>query len=114
LERPTIVAAFPVTQSEVAKDSETNEALSDFEWYLAVLREPMKRAGIQLSECYEPSFSIQRSTRRRTVRLPPHFVGYYFFDQKGRIHLEKGVDTDTGLIDLANHYFHIKVTVGER
>jgi hypothetical protein len=38
--RPTIVAFFPVTEAELSKNGDTNEALADFRFYAGTVREP--------------------------------------------------------------------------
>jgi len=57
IKRPTIIAFFPpVTQAQLEKDPDTNEALADFQLYAKQVREPLRKAGIEFHELYAHSF----------------------------------------------------------
>jgi len=57
---PTVVAFFPpVTKAELKKGSDANESLANFQTYAARVREPFKKAGIELHEVFTHSFQIR-------------------------------------------------------
>ena len=103
---PTVVALFPpVTDAELKKDANTNEALADFQFYAKRVREPLKDAGIEFHELYAPSFRVRDGKTVTTFRSVKGDIGYYFIrpDQKPRI--EYGVMTDSDLLQVAREYF---------
>jgi hypothetical protein len=55
----TVVAFFPpVTDAELKKDPDTNEALTDFQLYAIRAHEPLKKAGVEFHELYVHSFEF--------------------------------------------------------
>ncbi|MGB9069170.1 MAG: hypothetical protein WCC21_11435 [Candidatus Acidiferrales bacterium] len=106
----TVVAFFaPVTGRDL-DDEDTNEDLSDFQYYDDEVRAPFKKAGIELHETYTRSFSIRlkgRVVQFRTTRK--NDVGYYFIAPGRKPHVEYGVMTDEDLLDVAHDYFGIPV-----
>jgi hypothetical protein len=103
---PTIVAFFPpVSESEMQRDPDTNEALSDFQEYAHRVREPLRLRGIEFHEVYSNSFGIGRG--KNIVVFTPHKVkvGYYFIAPNKKSHIEYGVQTDDGLLQVADEYF---------
>lgn len=103
--RPTIVAFFPpVTQSEL-RDQETNEALSDFQFYAERVRDPLRKAGIEFQVVYGHSFSVRLGKTITTFRPGKADVGYYFIGPGRKPRVEYGVVTDVDLLKLAEQYF---------
>ena len=106
LRRPMIVAFFPpVSESELQREPDTNEALSDFQEYAHRVREPLRQRGIDFHEVYANSFVIRRG--KTTVMFTPDKVqvGYYFVAPNKKPRIEYGVNTDDGLLQLADEYF---------
>jgi len=104
--RPMIVAFFsPVTKSELQRDPDTNEALSDFQEYAHRVQEPLRRRGIEFHEVYATRFGIRRG--KTVVIFTPSRapVGYYFIAPNKKPLIECGVNTDDGLLQVANQYF---------
>jgi len=105
---PTVVAFFaPVTDRDLDNE-DTNEDLSDFQYYDDEVRAPFKKAGIELHETYARSFSIRlkgRVLQFRTTRN--NDIGYYFIAPGKKPHVEYGVMTDEDLLEVAHDYFGI-------
>jgi hypothetical protein len=107
---PTIIAFFPpVTQAELEKDtSGTNEALDDFQFYAAKVREPLSKSAIAFHQVYARSFRVtvgKRSTVFRPVKVE---VGYYLVAPGKEPRIEYGVMTDADLLQAAREYFGIE------
>jgi hypothetical protein len=102
----TIVAFFPpVTDAELQKDADTNEALADFQLYATRVREPLKRAGVDFHELYTHSFRVRVGKAVTTFRPGKVDVGYFFVVPGKEPRIEYGVMTDTDLLQVANEYF---------
>lgn len=106
----TVVAFFaPVTDRDL-DDEDTNEDLSDFQYYDDEVRAPFKTAGIDLHETYTRSFSIRLKGKILEFHTPRNNnVGYYFIGPGKKPHVEYGVMTDEDLLDVAHDYFGIPV-----
>ncbi len=103
---PTVIAFFRhVTEEELDKDPDTNEALSDFQLYAAQAREPMQRAGIHFEVVSARSFRIRIKKQITDFRSKATDVGYYFIAPGRKPHVEYGVMTDIGLMEIAKKYF---------
>jgi hypothetical protein len=110
ISRPTVIAFFPpVTEKELAKDPDTNEALADFQFYLVKAREPLKRAGIDLFAAYAHSFRIRRGKKVSTFRPKGVDVGYYFVAPGKKPNVTYGVETDSGIFESIQKYFGIVI-----
>ena len=106
ISQPTIVAFFPpVTQSELVKEPDTNESLSDFQFYASQVREPLKKAGVEFKEVYARSFRLRLRQTVTTFRPAKVEVGYYFITPGKKPRIEYGVMTDVDLLQIANEYF---------
>lgn len=105
INRPTVIAFFPYNAKPDRKDSDTNEALSDFQLYAASAREPLQSRGIDLEKVYTREFRIVLDGRTTTFRPPKAEVGYYFAEPGKKPRIEYGVMTDTDLLQVAKEYF---------
>lgn len=106
VEGRTIVAFFPpVTDAELQKDADTNEALADFQFYAKRVREPLKKAGIDFHEVYAHSFRVRVGKTVTVFRPVKGDVGYYFVVPGKKPRIEYGVMTDADLLQVANEYF---------
>jgi hypothetical protein len=102
----TIVAFFaPVTDAELQKDADTNEALADFQLYATRVREPLKKAGVDFHELYTHAFRVRVGKAVTTFRPVKVDVGYYFIVPGKEPRIEYGVMTDADLLQVANEYF---------
>jgi hypothetical protein len=103
---PTVVAFFtPVTEKELESDPDTNEALSDFQFYNGAVRGPFQEAGIEFRETDALSFKVRIGKRVQTFPSAKIGVGYYLVAPGKKPHIVSGVMTDTDLLDLARKYF---------
>ncbi len=103
---PTVVAFFPpVTDAELQKDPDTNESLSDFQFYSAKLREPLRKLGIDFHELYARSFELRIGKKLKTFRPVKVEVGYYLIAPGRKPRIEYGVMADVGLLEVAKEYF---------
>src|SRR5438045_1879468 len=75
---PTIIAFFaPVSERQLEKDSDTNEALADFQLYASQLRQRLRSTPIEFHEVYTHLIRIRRGNS--FVKFHPSVeVGYYF------------------------------------
>ncbi len=106
ISRPTVVAFFPpMTTTELKADSDTKEALADFQLYATRVRKPLHDAGIDFREIHAKSFKIQRGTRITTFRPGKVDVGYYLVAPGKEPRIEYGVLTDADLLQIAKEYF---------
>jgi uncharacterized protein YggE len=102
----TVVAFFPpVTKAELEKDPDTNEALADFQTYLARVRKPFKKSGIEVHELYTHSFQVRIGKTVTTFRPKKEEIGYYFVAPGKEPRIEYGVMTHADLLDIAHEYF---------
>ena len=104
VDHPTIVAFFPITHKEL-NSTDSNEALADFQFYLAQVRTPLQQKGIDLHETYAETFRISRGGSMKVFRPKDRQNGYYFVAPGRPSHFEYGVMTDSDLIDSADQYF---------
>jgi uncharacterized protein YggE len=108
VEGRTIVAFFPpVSNAELEKDPDTNEALADFRFYANQVREPLKKAGVEFRELYTHSFQVRVGNTVTTFRTTKADVGYYLVVPGKKPRIEYGVMTNADLLQVATDYFGI-------
>jgi len=107
IRQPTIVAFFPPVTQEELNDGETNEALSDFKHYAALVRQTLQTAGIRFEEVYERSFRMRLGGRLATFRPAKGKIGYYLVAPEKKPRIEYGVMTDSDLLGIAKEYFGV-------
>jgi hypothetical protein len=108
VDRPTIVAFFPpMTDAEMDKDPDGNEALSDFQLYARQVRKRLEASGVQFQEIYAASFTLQVHGKRRTFRPKDIQVGYYFIAPDKSPRIQYGVMTDLDILAVAAEYFRL-------
>jgi len=107
---PTIIAFFsPVTQAELDHNTGgANEALSDFQFYAAQVREPFSKSAIAFHEIYARSFRVTLGSHTIIFRPEKVEVGYYLVAPGKEPRVEYGVMTDTDLLGVAREYFGSK------
>lgn len=107
--RPTVIAFFPpVTDSELEKDPDTNEVLSDFQFYAAKARKQLRVRGIDFEEIYAASIRIKDGAKVVVFRPKNITVGYYFVAPGRAPRVQYGVMTDDGILSIASSYFDSK------
>jgi hypothetical protein len=105
---PTVVAfCQPITQAELAKNPDANEALADFQLYAKQVREPLRKAGIEFHELYASSFRLRFGKRLATFRPVKADIGYYLVAPGKKPRIEYGVMTDNHLLGVAKEYFGV-------
>ena len=107
IKKPTIVAFFPPVSEADLRDGDTNEALTDFQFYAAQVREPLRKAGVDFEETYATSFEVRLGNKTTLFRPGEVTVGYYFIAPGKKPHIEYGVMTDLDLLDVAHKYLGI-------
>jgi hypothetical protein len=111
IRRPTVIAFFPpVTEKDLDDDPDTNEALSDFQFYAAQVREPLRKAGVDFHEAYAHSFRIRLGNKTVAFRPGKVDVGYYFIASGKKPRVEYGVMTSDDILQVAHQYFGIPLT----
>ena len=109
---PTVIAfCVPVTEAELEKNPDTNEALADFQLYASQAREPLRKAGIEYRIVYARSFKLRAGKRVTTFCIGKAGVGHYLVEPGKTPRIEYGVMADVGLVQLAKEYFSIHVEV---
>jgi hypothetical protein len=110
IHRPTIVAFFPpVARPGLDSDPDTNEALSDFQFYSGQAKSPLHEVGIDFFEADATSFKIRVGAHFHVFRTGKGGVGYYFINPGKKAHIEYGVMTGKDLLDAAWSYFGIAI-----
>jgi hypothetical protein len=104
---PTVVAFAPITEVELEKDPDANEALADFQFYAKRVREPLRQAGIEFHELYTHSFRLRVGKTLATFRPVKADIGYYIVVPGKKPRIEYGVMTDNDLLGVAKEYFGI-------
>jgi hypothetical protein len=108
VDRLTVVAFFPpVTDAELDKDPDTNEALSDFQLYTRQARKRLEAVDIQFQEIYATSFDVRIHGKTTTFRPKKIKVGYYFVAPDKAPRIQYGVMTDIDILQVATEYFRL-------
>jgi hypothetical protein len=110
IHQPTIVAFFPhITDAEMESNPDTNEALSDFQFYAGTASKPLREAGIDFQVADTRSFTIRSGSRVRSFKTGKIGIGYYFIAPGKKPHIEYGVMVDADILDVASKYFGIAI-----
>jgi hypothetical protein len=110
IHQPTIVAFFPhVTDAEMESNPDTNEALSDFQFYAGTASKPLREAGISFHVADTRSFTIRSGSKVRTFKTGKIGIGYYFIAPGKKPRIEYGVMVDADILDIASRYFGIAI-----
>jgi hypothetical protein len=107
---PTIVAFFaPATTKDLEDDGDSNEALSDFQFYNGEVSGPLHMAGIEFDEADAQSFRIRIGKTVSTYGTGKYGIGYFFISPGKKPHFVHGVMTDVDLLDAARKYFGMNI-----
>jgi len=110
VQKPTVLAFFPpVTEAELAKDADTNEALGDFQLYATQAGPKLKKAGIDFEVVPAVKFKIQSGKVVRTFSSGKIGIGYYFITPGKAPLVRYGVMTDDDILEVAGKYFGVKI-----
>lgn len=103
--RPTVIAFFePVTEADLEKDADLNEALSDFQLYAGKVGRPLQQLGVDFHQISARSFRIRVNGKTSMVRVK-NTVGYYFVMPGKKPLVQCGVETDDDIVATARKYF---------
>lgn len=107
--KPTILAFFaPVSPILPKKDAaDSNEALSDFQFYGRQVLKPLAKIGVDYKEIYASRFVVRLGDTPTTFR-PAKGVGYYFVAPGKKPCVEYGVMTDSDLLHAAHNCFGLE------
>lgn len=101
---PTVVACFvPVSDAEMEKNPDLNEALADFQLYTAQARRPLQQRSIDFRVLSTSSFRIRSNGKVSSYRVEG--AEYYFVAPGKQPHIRTGVMTDVELVAAADQYF---------
>ena len=107
--RPTVVAFYvPQLAGEDPEKDGTDEALSDFRFYLGPARKALKAMGMNLELVEAPSFQVRLGGKARIFR-PAEAVGYYLIAPGKEPRIEYGVMTDLDIVQVAKEYLALRV-----
>lgn len=108
VEGPTIVAFFRhVTDAEMDKNPDINEALGDFQLYATQAAPKLRALGVDFKVASATRFKLRIGKQVRDFRAGKADVGYYFIAPGKGPHVQYGVMTDVDLVDAARAYFNI-------
>ena len=103
---PTVLAFFPpVTDAELEKNPDTNEALGDFQLYAMRAGPKLKKAGIDFEVVNAVKFKIKSGAVVRAFNAGKIGIGYYFIKPGKQPHIQYGVMTDDDILEVARKYF---------
>jgi hypothetical protein len=105
IQRRMVIAFFaPAPKGgKVAVDS--NEELSDFQFYARRVKEPLNILNIDFRVLHVRSFRLHLSKGDIVFRSKADAVGYYLIAPGKKPQIEYGVMTDADLLQLAKRYF---------
>ena len=104
---PTVIAFFPpATDKDLSQDPDTNESLSDFQFYAQKVRGKLHDAGINFQEIYASAFDVKCGATTTSFHPQKTQVGYYFVAPGKSPRVEYGVMTDADILLVAKEYFH--------
>jgi hypothetical protein len=108
---PTIIAFFPTTQSEVDKDADANETLSDFQNYLYEMKQPLQDAHIKVEQSYADAFQVEVDGKLIpfNAKAVESGYGYYFIEPGKTSHVVTDMMTDEDFQQVSKEYFGIVV-----
>ena len=109
--RPTVIAFFlPVTDADLERDADLNEALADFQLYVTRAAPRLEQAGIKVEVINASEFKIRIGHAVRVFKTGKIGIGYYFIVPGKRPRIEYGVQTDDDIVAIAHDYFKIVFT----
>jgi len=109
IQRATIIAFYTPAPKGADVDADSNEALSDFQFYAERVKQPLSKLDIDFKELYVRSFRLRLSGGDVVFRPKSDTVGYYLIAPGKQPHVEYGVMTDADLLVVAKRYFGLPV-----
>ncbi len=99
-----IVAFFPTVTPATLSDTESNDKLSDFQFYAARMYHKLQGTEIDFRTVYGREFEVREGKKLVSIH-PEQEVGYYFMAKGKEPRVEYGVKTDAELMEIAREYF---------
>lgn len=109
IQRGTIIAFYTSAPKTANADADSNEALSDFQFYAGRVKQPLSKLSIDFKELYVRCFRLHLGGGDIVFRPKPDAVGYYLIAPGKKPHVEYGVMTDADLLLVAQRYFGLPV-----
>ena len=91
------------------KNPDLNEALGDFQLYATRVGGPLRNAKVAFEVTEATAFRIQIGNAVRVFHTGKIGIGYYFVAPGKEPHVEYGVMTDDGILEMAERYFGLKI-----
>jgi len=104
VQRSTVIA-FCSLAGQTKIDSDSNEALDDFEYYLGKVEGTLQRRGVDLREVNAVTFQMRVGNRLSTFHPRKDQCGYLPIEPGKPPHVLYGVMTDDDLLEAASRYF---------
>lgn len=98
-----------MTESELDKNPDMNEALSDFQLYVSKAGPRLTAAGVDFEVASSTRFRIKIGSATRVFKAGRISVGYYFIAPERQPHIEYGVMTDDDIVETAGKYFRLTI-----
>lgn len=113
IQKPTVIAFFfPVSDAEMEKNPDINEALSDFQLYASKAGPPLKEAGVDFEVVAARQFQVNNGSGSETFKTGKIGIGYYFVLPGKRPHVQYGVMTDDEILEAAAKYLQVRIPAG--
>lgn len=105
----TIVIGFfpPVTESDLEKDDELNEVLSDFQYHLGSATPSLEKRHVRVVELYAKEFTYTLDGKNISFH-PKQEIGYLIVAPGRSPKILYGVMTDVELTDIIDGYLNAK------
>jgi len=109
--RPTLIS-FVLDFTDKQTETEGNEALADFEFYLPGAEDALQKAGVEVHQVFHvKSFQVKSGSRWRTFAPRKVTIGYYFIAPGREPRIEYGVEDTETILDIARRYFPTKFPI---
>jgi hypothetical protein len=102
---PTVLAAFPVTESEAGRSAALGEALENFQRHLDSAGDSLSAHGVEVHERYGATVHWRYGDTVITRQVPPDRPIYMFLSPTAGEQFVLGVQTDSALFAQAMRHF---------
>ena len=109
IQQDTVIAFYTPAPMSVDPNADSNEALSDFQFYAESVQQPLGKLRIDFKVLYVRSFRLHFNGRNTEFRPKSDTAGYYLIAPGRKPLIEYGVMTDADLLLVAKRYFGLAV-----
>lgn len=106
---PTVLAAFPMTETEAARSAAMGEALENFQRHLDRATDSLRAQGVEVHERYGATVHWRYGDTTTTRPVPPERPVYLFLSPTTPETMLLGVQTDSALLAHAVRHFRLPV-----